>query len=188
MRFVRPAALLLGLLAAALGRGQEKRWYLSAFNGQSVIFLGSTDPRRAEGIGFGYDFGPANRLRWGEVKGHLLMEGYYHFSTSPGAGVRRWGPNSSQSWGLLALSRYTWTNPGAPTMFADIGWGLQIASRATRDLESKLNSTPIIDLGVVIGKEERAFVGARFLHMSNAGLVGDNRGQNQIFFLVQFPF
>lgn len=115
------------------------------------------------------------------------MEAYYDYTKSPG--VRSTPRNSSQAWGLLAMARYKWTQPDAPTSFIDIGWGVQVANRTTRDLESKINSTPVLDFGVVLGRgHEAAIVAARFLHVSNAGTVGDNRGQNQLYLLVQIPF
>jgi hypothetical protein len=67
-----------------------------------------------------------------------------------------------------------------------------MASRTTRDLPARLNSTPVVDLGVVMGREhERMLVAARFIHISNGGIVNKgekNKGQNQLYLLVQVPF
>jgi hypothetical protein len=178
------AAIIFAL--ATLSLAQDRKWYFNAFAGQSVIFLGSKDNRTLTGVGATYSFGNRARLRWGQQPGNLLGEMYYNVSEGPGWGNRP--ANSAQAWGVLAYARYHWTEPGAPRMFADIGWGIQVGSRATRDLSSKLNSTPLFDLGVVIGSDhERTLVGVRYMHISNGGSVHRNKGQNELFLFVQLP-
>lgn len=180
------ALFLAGSLAASAA-AQESRWFLSAFSGQSIIAFGSADPRMANGAGIAYSFGKKNWLRKGARHGELIVEIYYDLSKSHG--VQRRPPNTTSAWGVLAYSRYRWASLRTPTVFLDIGWGLQDASAATRDLSSRLNSTPMIDFGFILGPDrDRAFVGARLMHISNAGTVPNNRGQNQIFVFVQVPF
>jgi len=170
----------------AVASAQKSRFYLSGFSGQSVIIFGSSDPRMVGGGGLGYTFGNRARLRWGKHHGELNMEAYYDFSKSNG--VKEFPANTSSAYGLLAYSRYFWRPKDAPNSFLDIGWGVQFLSQTSHDLESKINSTPFIDFGFVMGKDHpRAYVGARFLHISNAGTVGNNQGQNQIYFLMQIP-
>lgn len=178
------AAVVLALSSPA--EAQSRKWYLNAFAGQSIIVIGSKDNRTLTGLGASYSFGKQARLRWGSQPGELMGELYYDLSQGP-----RWGThpeNSAQAWGLLALARYYWTQPGSPKMFADIGWGVQHAGVKTRDLSSKLNSTPFFDLGVLIGSDHtRSLVGVRFMHVSNGGAVRRNKGQNEIFLFVQLP-
>ena len=173
---------------ACLASAQQHHWYVSAFGGQSVIVFGSSDPRMAHGAGIGYNFGERARLRWGKKKrGELLGEIYYDYTKSNG--VKAFPANSSSAYGLLALARYTWRPKDAPDSFLDIGWGVQFLSRSSHDLQSKINSTPCLDFGIILGKDHpRATVGARFMHISNAHTVGANEGQNQVYLLIQVPF
>jgi hypothetical protein len=71
----------------------------------------------------------------------------------------------------------------------DLGEGLQYATRPTYDLPSEINSTPILDLGtaVHIGRQDALF-GIRFLHISNAGFVSPNRGQDEFFITAGIQF
>lgn len=186
-----PSRVLWTVVALVLAIGssahaQDRKWYLNAFAGQSVIFLGSKDNRTLSGFGASYNFGPKARLRWGQQAGSLNGEIYYNTSKGPGYGNRP--ANSAQAWGILAYARYRWVQPDAPRMFADIGWGVQGASRVTRDLSSKINSTPVFDLGVIIGSDhERSLIGVRYMHISNAGTVPRNKGQNELFLFLQMP-
>jgi hypothetical protein len=176
--------LLVGSLAA-LSPAQDHKWFISGFSGQSIIAFGSADPRTANALGIGYSFGRKAWLRKGHDRGELIGEAYYYFSQSNG--VKKTPPNSTSAYGALLYSRYRWRSTNAPDAFLDIGWGLQEASATTRDLSSRFNSTPMLDLGFVLDRD-RAFVGARFVHISNANTVNNNRGQNQIFFFIQAPF
>lgn len=179
--------IALVALLASFASAQKSRWYISGFSGQSVIVFGSSDPRTSSGFGLGYKFGNAARLRWGKHHGDLMGELYYNYSKS--TGVKEFPANTSSAFGVLAYARYYWRPKDAPNSFFDLGWSVQVLSQPSHDLESKINSSPFFDFGIIVGKEhDRAFVGARFMHVSNAGTVGNNQGQNQIFFLVQIPF
>jgi hypothetical protein len=179
--------VLFAILISSISAAQRRGLYLSGFSGQSVIVFGSSDPRRSAGVGLGYSFGNQAWLRWGKHHGELNVEAYYDFSKS--TGIKAFPANTTSAYGVLAYSRYYWRPKDAPNSFFDLGWGAQFLSKPSHDLESKINSTPFFDFGIVMGKEhERALVGARFMHVSNAGTVGNNQGQNQIFFLVQIPF
>lgn len=183
---LRLVLVLFAICLFASAFGQKSRFYLSGMAGQSVIVFGSSDPRTASGGGIGYTFGNRARLRWGKHHGELNVEAYYNFSKS--TGVKEFPANTSSAYGILVYSRYFWRPKDAPDSFLDIGWGGQALSRSSHDLESKVNSTPFVDFGIVLGKEHsRGYVGARFMHISNANTVGNNQGQNQIFFLVQIP-
>lgn len=178
--------LLATLCVAAASQAQHHRWYVSGFAGQSVIALGSQDFRTGNGLGVAYEAGPFSKLRWGRAHANLVLEVYYDLTSSPG--VRNTPPNTTDAWGSLAMARYRYANTDSPTAFLDIGWGLQYANKPTRDLSSKLNSTPTVDVGFEIGREHPGLlVAARLLHISNAGTVPKNRGQNELFLLIQVP-
>lgn len=178
--------ILSAFLLSSVSRAQHHRWYLSGFSGTSVIILGSQDLRTGNGLGVAYEIGPVSKLRWGRAHANLVIETYYDITKSPG--VRNTPPNSTQAWGTLAMARYRYSNMDAPTGFLDVGWGFQYADRSTRDLSSKVNSTPVIDLGFEIGREHPgALVAARLLHISNAGTMPKNKGQNELFLLIQIP-
>ena len=180
-------ALVCFCLLGSLASAQQRHWFSSAFAGQSMIVFGSSDPRMVGGYGIGYTFGDRAKLRIHKHPGNLIGELYYNYSKSNG--IKAYPANSSSAFGVLAYSRYTWYPKEAPASFFDLGWGIQVASRTTHDLESKINSTPFFDFGIIVGPDHpRAFVGGRFMHISNAGTVGKNEGQNQIYFLVQIPF
>ena len=56
-------------------------------------------------------------------------------------------------------------------------------------MDSKINSTPMIGFGVSWNTSEgEASIGLRLLHISNAGLVGKNQGQNQLFLVYSWRF
>lgn len=174
------------LVWSAFAAAQKNHWLVSGFSGQSIIVFGSADSRVTNGVGLAYSFGRQARLRMGEHPGELITEVYYDLSKSNG--VKNFPANTTSAWGFLTYARYRWRPKSAPASFLDIGWGLQDASRTSRDLVSKLNSTPFVDFGIVVGQDhERAFVGARLLHISNANTVDHNRGQNQIYLLIQLP-
>jgi hypothetical protein len=184
----RSRSILLFALffVSALSQAQHHRWYLSGFSGTSLIILGSQDERTGNGLGVAYETGPESKLRWGRARANLVLEAYYDLTSSPG--VRNTPPNTSIAWGTLAMARYRYANTDSPTGFLDIGWGLQYADQTTRDLSTKLNSTPVIDVGFEIGREHPGvLVAARLLHISNAGTVRKNKGQNELFLLIQIP-
>jgi len=57
------------------------------------------------------------------------------------------------------------------------------------DLTSKINSTPMLGIGISwdTGQGEGS-LGIRFLHISNAGTVQPNQGQNQLFLVYTWRF
>jgi len=168
--------------------GRRGRFFIEGFTGQSIIaWLGSEDPRRAHGFGIGF-FAPAPRIL--RIKGmvpELLIEGYHHRSTSPGAsGI---GPNGTDAYGILTLARYTFSRTKDASWYFDIGTGFQYADMRTVDLSGRGSFTPTIGIGVSLGDGPTQFVlGARYFHISNAGLQGNNQGQNQILFTVGIRF
>ncbi|MCC7230444.1 MAG: acyloxyacyl hydrolase [Fimbriimonadaceae bacterium] len=189
-------AAILGLLLAASSQAQEDRplrqvprspyTYISVFGGHSITILGSEDPRAGFGLSMGYGrHEPRFAIR--DVDTQLVYEGYYEHSSSNG--VSGHGPNHTEAFGMLAFARYRWPKNKGVGFYFSVGWGLQYATRRTVDLDSKFNSTPMVGFGVAwdTGKGEGS-IGLRLLHISNAGTVGDNQGQNQLFLVYSWRF
>jgi hypothetical protein len=180
-------------MASAMAFGQdihdrlyEKSYYFNIYGGQSMTILGSEDRRTGFGIGFGY----GRREPRFAIKGvgsQLVYEVYYEHSSSRGASGQ--GPNQSESFGVLAYARHRWPQRRGMGLYATVGWGLQYTNRTSVDLDSNLNSTPMLGLGV---SWENGFgegsIGLRFVHISNAGLVGRNQGQNQLSLVYSLRF
>jgi hypothetical protein len=179
------AACCAAALRAHAETGEQTR-YITGFYGRSQLILGSEDPRHSGGIAYGIGW-PNRRLRFRSIPARLVLEGYYEHSESPGASGL--GPDRSDAFGALAYAHYQWPKRGGVGVYANIGWGLQWADHRTVDLDSQLNSTPVFGLGLAIDTHPgQMMVGFRLLHLSNAGLLGDNQGQNQLFFTLGFQF
>lgn len=162
-------------------------YYFNLFGGTSLIVLGSEDKRTGIGVGFGYGR-PEPKFRWRDTPAQLVWEVYYDHSSAPA--FRNDPPNQTESFGLLAYGKWRWPpNKKGVGYYMTAGWGLQYSNRTTRDLDSKINSTPMIGIGVAwdTGNGE-ASLGLRFLHISNAGLVGNNKGQNQLHVVYSWRF
>jgi Lipid A 3-O-deacylase (PagL) len=187
-------ALLLMLCALGLADNRDPRlkilvapsYYFNIFGGQSLTILGSEDKRTAIGFGVGYGK-PEPRFAMPRVGAQLVWEGYYDHSGSPG--IRNDRPNQAESLGVLAYGRWRWPQKRGLGAYATLGWGIQYANQTSRDLDSKINSTPMIGFGVSwnTGQGEGS-LGIRLLHISNAGLVGENQGQNQLFLVYGWRF
>ena len=171
-------------LCAALADDTDPRvtssHYFMGFFGQSEIIFGSEDGRF--GGGFSYAYGrPEKRFQMGEIPAQLVYEVYIdHTQSDGGAGFP---PNYTLATGVLGYSRWRWPmDKDGNGMYADLGVGLQAATRPTLDLESVVNSTPVGDIGGVYKDGHREYlIGLRFLHISNAGFVKPNYGQNEVF-------
>lgn len=157
-------------------------WRVVLFTGKSLTVLGSEDPRNARGFGVELETGPESRLRWGSRPGSLVLSAYWSYSHSQG--IRNDAANSYQAYGVLAAGRYRW-RAGQVRLFGDVGLGIQMLSHQSRDLDSKINTTPVLDLGLEF---DCGLLGVRLLHVSNAGVVGGNEGQNQLFLFVAASF
>lgn len=180
-------ALHKGLPAEFPQPAFKSRWLVTGFVGGSLVpFLGAEDPRTMRGFGIQYAR-PNRRLRFRQIPAELVFEGNYTWSSSPG--VSQQPANSTDAYGLMAFARYRWPAKRGVSFYADIGWGLQYASMRTVDLNSRLNSTPILGAGLAFrAGDQEVLLGARFVHISNAGLEGDNQGQNQFAATVTVRF
>lgn len=92
--------------------------------------------------------------------------------------------------GGLAYGRWFWPHDELDRkMFFDLGWGFQYASHPTFDLDTRINSTPILGFGALFPMGPREFLlSLRLLHISNGGTDKPNRGQNEILLIMGVRF
>lgn len=190
----RSSLILPSLAATALvcastpddARFAKRSIYFNLTGGQSLLILGSED-RRA-GIGFGFAYGrPEPRFTFHRTKAELVYEIYYDHTESRGASGH--GPNQVESYGTLAYGRYHWSAGRKLGIYATAGIGLQYSNQTTVDLGSHINSTPMIGFGITWDAGEgEGSLGIRLLHISNAGLIPPNQGQNQLFLVYTWRF
>lgn len=182
---MKPYAILALVCLGAIGQTEQSSFkdsrYLTTFLGQSLLVLGSEDRRVGGGLGFGYGR-PEPKFRWKNIPAELVWSGYTDRTTSNGS--RDVHGINTYAYGILATSRWrpkpSWNGWGT---YFDFGWGIQYANRTSHDLDSKWNSTPLIGAGVRsrYGENGEEFTfGVSWFHISNAGFVKPNRGQNQI--------
>lgn len=162
--------------------------YVEGFAGQSIVgWLGSEDPRKAWGLGVGVFMPGPHRFRYRGFVPELLVQGYYHRTTTPGAsGVPA---NGTDAYGVLALLRYSKVLTSDVSLYFDWGLGLQYADMRTVDLSGRLSSTPTLGIGLSFDTASLKWMaGIRYLHISNAGLQGNNQGQNQMLLTLGLRF
>ena len=161
--------------------------YVTAFYGRSQLIFGSEDNRFGGGIAFGYGR-PEPRFANGSIAAQMVYETYVDHTQSPGGGGI--APNSTFAGGVLAYSRWLWpTDQYGNGVYADLGWGFQVATETTLDLESIFNSTPVLGFGGIFKDGNHDYlVGIRYLHISNAGFVKPNYGQNELFLTIGFRY
>ena len=162
-------------------------WYLTLMGGQTQKILGSSEIRINGGLDLGYGrFDP--RLKLGTIPAEFVIEAYTYrteLQSAPAA-----SPGQTSNYGALAVTRYRWPMEKAGNgMYVDLGFGVQFVNRPTFNLQSNLNTTPMVGIGGVFrsGKHE-ILLGLRLLHVSNGGRVKPNRGDNILFltFTVRF--
>jgi hypothetical protein len=93
-----------------------------------------------------------------------------------------------QSFGVLVMARYEQLRRPIAN-YVEIGWGLQLSNHVSLDNSSVLNSTPVAGFGIYLGRGRgAACIGLRYLHVSNAGFRGNNKGQNQLHLMLGVRF
>jgi hypothetical protein len=158
-------------------------WEFHLGAGQTVVpILGDTNPRNNFYVGLQYAKSEKH-LRIANRSGELFHEVYYEHSGSySGQGPNGNLPSQYDGLGYLLGARYTWGLKGGYKLYGDLAVGLLYVSERTADLPSRLNSTPVLDFGLIIpNRSNPVTVGFRFLHISNGGAVPPNAGQNQLF-------
>ena len=173
---------------AAQGRDPEPdhTFYATLFYGRTFTIISSHDVRTGGGFALSYARREP-RLRIGSARGQLVLEGYYHDTSD--RGVRGDPATFTNAVGALVYIRDRLPINKSTDLYFDIGIGVQYVDQRTRDLDSSINSTPMLALGAAFNKgRHETLVGLRYLHVSNAGTVGDNRGQNGFYLTVGFRF
>ncbi|MFN3684903.1 MAG: acyloxyacyl hydrolase [Fimbriimonadaceae bacterium] len=173
----RIAAAAAFVLATGCLRAEEGKWFLSAHTGRSQLTLGSEDKREAIAFGLGYSR-PDPKMKAGTRPGNLDLFLYYEKSWST---ARESIPNvATDAVGILALASYEdmWTKEVGT--YLRVGWGLQLQNKPSNDLDSELNSSPVLGFGMIFRFRTEIRVGVDYLHLSNGGTVGRNLGQNQL--------
>ena len=179
--------LILGFGATTFGATEDdpaaSSHIISGFIGRGMQILGTEEVRT--GGGFGYAFARREpRFFIKKLPAQVVYEGYIDTTKSPG--VYGAAPETTFALGGLAYARWLLpANRNGLGAFFDVGWGLQAQTHPTDNLDRVINSTPLVDAGASfnIGKQE-LLIGARYLHISNAGTKGHNKGENQLFFLI----
>lgn len=168
-------------------RAQNEKWTIQGGTVAGQPILGSEDSRK----GWFYSAErerPWSMLNIGQNKGYLNLGAYYMRTT--GGGFDNLPIDHINAYGIFATGRYHMTFARGFSTFAEIGWGLQYAEHNSVDLPSLLNSTPILGAGIIVPVTDKYEIQltARYFHISNAGLVGNNQGQNQIHILAGVRF
>jgi hypothetical protein len=174
---------LLPVLSTAQQPYTKPSWYFSAFGGHSFRVLGSQDIRTDYGFGVAWQK-PEPHFKWRHGPAELVMEGYYEHSN----GQRGTRGKVTEALGVIWYARFYFPTRGF-NLFGDVGEGGQLSTSESFDLGTRLNSSPMFGGGISIRQGDRdILIGLRILHVSNAGLNGSNRGQNQVLFYTAIKF
>lgn len=157
----------------------QGHWLLSTHAGRSQVMLGSTERRNVWANAISYSR-PDPKMKAGTRPGNLDLFLYYEASEPTSATDT--GSPATEGWGFIATASWVdmWT-PHVGSYFR-VGWGIQVANRPSPDLDSRVNSSPTMGFGLRIDYGTPVYIGFDYLHLSNAGLVGRNAGQNQLVF------
>ncbi len=161
--------------------------FFEAFYGKSMLIFGSEDERFGGGFGYGYGRPEPKFTLW-HVPAQLNYEAYVDHTQTTGHLSRP--ADSTFAGGVLGFARWRWpVNKAGMGFYMDFGWGFQYANQTTLDLDSVVNSTPLLGIGesFKIGTQEY-LVGLRVLHISDAGLKGKNFGQNELYLTLGLRF
>lgn len=155
--------------------------------GNSVRFVGTEELRKSVGVHLQWLL-PEPRFLLGHSPGFVVYEAYGEYT---------WGKKPKQAhpfqaiWdaGALALGRWEFGAARRTRFFAEAGWGFAVHSATSVDLDSRLNSTPTIGVGLAMpsGRDEVQLT-LRLLHFSNAGTKGGNKGHNRLMLILSRRF
>jgi hypothetical protein len=177
--------ILATVVMAGSSSGQEGGpWMLTLRAGPSFgqPWIGSEETRRGGYYAVSLAR-PEKRLSFRGKEASLGLEGFYMFTK----GGTVWGTPGRRmhSYGVLVFGRYRRGVAPGSGPYLDVGWGLVYNSVTTKDLDSRLSSAPFVAVGAEFGRFD---VQARFLHMSNGGLAGENQGSNAVQFIAGIKF
>ncbi|MBI5706034.1 MAG: acyloxyacyl hydrolase [Armatimonadetes bacterium] len=171
-------------LTGPMGRGN---WYVGGFLGQSIPILGSDEVRRGGAFSLQYERKDP-RMTYRGLSGSFVLEGYLHSTVGGAKGSTE--HNRLNTLGFLGMARWRGERDSrgyAP--YGAVGWGISFGNRTTVDLDSKVNSTPVIEGGLSYAPPGQEWLfGLRWLHASNAGLKGRNQGLNEVHVFVAKRF
>lgn len=172
----------VGLCAFLTLPATAQDWTLHSGGSVSQVQFGSEDNR------YGFLVGIQRsrfekRLTLGKTPLQEVVE-LYGLLTH-GGGLHETPRNAT--WAVGGLYTIRWTTLASRPYGAgiEVGWGLQWANQETYDLNIKPNSTPTVGARFWSGDLSLTI---RLMHISNAGTVPPNRGQNQWQFLVGYRF
>jgi hypothetical protein len=178
----RALAALFSLSLAGACLADARRTAGAGF-GLSVRVGGTEELRQAASVHLQW-LRPERALKLGGINGYLVYELHAAYS---------WGgkPNPLDPFqvvwegGALAMGRWELGAWRRVRLFAEAGWGLSVNSVTTVDLDSHVNSTPLVGLGVLLpsGGEELQLT-LRLIHFSNAGTRGGNKGHNRLMLIL----
>lgn len=151
----------------------------------NLPFLGSQDERAGFVISY-QATRPEKRLTLWNRPLKLSLE--THLSYTYGGGWRLQARDQYLALGALAMARYENIGPSRRGFYLEVGWGLHYATRRTWDLNTLLNSSPTAGFGLLFPYRRNSVgsIGIRVMHISNAGTVGSNQGQNQAMLFTTF--
>lgn len=180
----RWGVLLLGLVLPGLSFAQHsQRFFAGPVFGAAI--LGSEDLRKGVAVYYGHA-APSRPFSFKNVEGLFVVEGYANGTI--GGGFDDIATNSLGLFGVTFGARYPLAMVGRGG-YVQGGWGLSYGSAITRDLDSRVNSTPYLAIGRTFANDGLSnFFELRYMHFSNAGLAGSNQGSNQVQFLFGVEF
>lgn len=188
MSFVQATFVALGLALVANGFSMEgdashrayKAWYVAPLTSLKVL---GTEERRI-GVMVGYQaVRPEKRFQINGQDLNLVMDYYAAYTHGSGVGAAR--QNAYYQAGFLGMARYERIGPSGDGFYFDAGWGFTFVSDLSIDLDTHINSTPVVDFGAILNRNGASWqVGIRLFHISNGGTNKPNRGQNQVMFMI----
>ncbi len=160
--------------------------YAGTFFGASQHILGSSEDRLVGGVSLGYGE-PERQFRFRNLHAQWVWEGYLlqtdYIGNHPSA------PETTYGFGVLSYARYYFKTPSTVMVYVDLGWGLQYRDKTSLDLDTRINSTPVIGMGVVVNLFDQDWlVGLRLLHTSNGGTNPPNTGENLLLLTIGARF
>ncbi len=171
-------------IATAVAASAKSERYLNVLGERSLIVLGSQDRRYGFGVSY-QTLRPEKRLSIGKNEGKLMIEGYLLRTYTD---YKPWVPGDANfDTGVLVSGRYEFPLRDKSTKgFWEAGWGLHLSDEGTYDLDSVINSSPTVGVGIKWLEKRPITLTARLMHISNAGSVGRNKGQNQLWIMLGF--
>ncbi len=174
------------LVVPTLAAASDPEWTAWFGRMHSFKMVGSEDARN--GLYFGVEQArPEPRFHFWGYDADLVLEAYYFMSD--GGGFRQWPETTAHNYGLSALGRYYLNREGSTRFYVEGGWGLDYINRLTYDLYSRINSSPVIGVGVVFERGDHdILLSFRLKHLSNAGTAGPNEGENYGVLMLGYRF